>query len=66
VSIPLDAVLEEGGRTFVRRADGREQDVVLGPRNRDHVVVEEGLAEGDAVRLRLLEPSPDAAGDAGP
>ncbi len=53
--IPLDAVFEKDGRTVVfRLIDGQpeEIEVVLGKRNKDYVVVEEGLAPDDRVTLR--------------
>jgi HlyD family secretion protein len=55
LSIPLDAAFEREGRSIVYvLAGGRAQarDVVLGPSNRDFVVVERGLHEGDRVCLR--------------
>jgi multidrug efflux pump subunit AcrA (membrane-fusion protein) len=63
VSLPLDAVLEQEGRTLVRLAGGEERDVVLGARNSDRVVVTEGLAAGERVQLRLLE-APEGGGKA--
>ena len=53
--IPIDAVFEKGGRTLVYRMQGgqpEEQEVALGPRNEDYVVVEEGLGSNDRVALR--------------
>ena len=53
--IPLDAVFEKGGETLVYRVRGgntEERKVVLGKRNEDYVIVEEGLAAGDRVALR--------------
>ena len=53
--IPLDAVFEKGGETLVYRVRGgdtEERKVVLGKRNDDYVIVEEGLAAGDRVALR--------------
>ncbi len=53
--IPLDAVFEKGGETLVYRVRGggtEERKVVLGKRNDDYVIVEEGLAPGDRVALR--------------
>ena len=53
--IPLDAVFEKGGETLVYRVRGggtEERRVVLGKRNDDYVIVEEGLAAGDRVALR--------------
>lgn len=53
--IPIDAVFEKDGKTLVYRLDGgqpKEQEVVLGPRNDNYVVVEEGLGSNDRVTLR--------------
>jgi HlyD family secretion protein len=53
--IPLDAVFEANGETVVfRLVDGRpvEQVVVLGKKNDNYVVIEEGLGPDDRVTLR--------------
>ena len=53
--IPIDAVFEKGGRTLVYRMQGGqpvEQEVSLGARNEDYVIVEEGLGTNDRVALR--------------
>lgn len=53
--IPIDAVFEKGGRTLVYRMQGGqpvEQEVALGSRNEDYVIVEEGLGGNDRVALR--------------
>ena len=53
--IPLDAVFEKGGETIVYRlVDGQpvEQVVVLGQRNENYVIVEDGLGPDDDVTLR--------------
>jgi len=58
LSIPIDAVFEKNGRTLVYRIEGGqplEQVVVLGKRNDDFVVVEEGLGAND--RVTLLDPT---------
>jgi len=53
VHVPLEAVHERQGRTFVFLAGSDdEHEVVLGPRNSDFVVIEEGLDEGDRIALR--------------
>jgi HlyD family secretion protein len=56
--VPLEAVFEREGRHVVYLARRRPtpREVVLGPSNRDFVVVEKGLAAGDRVLLR----DPDA------
>jgi hypothetical protein len=51
-------VFEKNGRTLVYRIEGGqplEQVVVLGKRNDDFVVVEEGLGAND--RVTLLDPT---------
>jgi len=53
--IPIDAVFEKAGRTLVYRMNGgqtEEQEVILGSRNDDYVIVEEGLGPEDRVTLR--------------
>ena len=53
--IPIDAVFEKNGRTHVFRIDSGkpvEQEVVLGDRNDNYVVVIEGLGGNDRVTLR--------------
>ncbi|MBD06720.1 MAG: hypothetical protein CME24_20530 [Gemmatimonadetes bacterium] len=58
LSIPIDAVFEKNGRTLVYRIEGGQplkQVVVLGKRNDDFVVVEEGLGAND--RVTLLDPT---------
>jgi RND family efflux transporter MFP subunit len=51
--VPLEAVHERQGRTFVFRAGSDDEHAVtLGLRNSDFVVVEAGLEAGDRVTLR--------------
>ncbi len=53
--IPIDAVFEKVGRTLVFRIEGgqpKEQEVVLGERNDNYVIVLEGLGSNDRVTLR--------------
>ena len=54
VFIPLEAVFERDGRQVVYPAgrNPRPREVVLGPSNADHVVVEKGLEAGERVLLR--------------
>lgn len=52
---PLEAVFERGGKHFVYVSDrGRSEvrEVLVGPSNEDHVVIETGLAAGERVLLR--------------
>ncbi|MBT6144745.1 MAG: hypothetical protein HOH74_04905, partial [Gemmatimonadetes bacterium] len=56
--VPIDAVFEKNGETLVYRIEKGapvEQVVVLGKRNDDFVVVEEGLGAND--RVTLLDPT---------
>ena len=56
--IPLDAVFEKGGKTLVYRIEKgqpKEREVVLGKRNDNYVIVEEGLGPDD--RVALLDPT---------
>jgi HlyD family secretion protein len=53
--VPLEAVFERDGRHVCYVATRRglvAQEVVLGPSNRDFVVIEKGLRRGDRVALR--------------
>jgi multidrug efflux pump subunit AcrA (membrane-fusion protein) len=53
--IPIDAVFEKSGRTLVFRIEGgrpKEQEVVLGERNDNYVIILEGLGSNDRVTLR--------------
>jgi HlyD family secretion protein len=53
--VPLEAVFEKDGRQVCyvwQRGAFRPRPVVLGPSNRDFVVVQKGLAEGERVALR--------------
>lgn len=63
VSIPLEAVQRADGTPFVYLSGiggWARQDVVLGPENDTHVVVQEGVAAGDVVAL--VDPEAWAAG----
>ena len=53
--VPLEAVFEKEGRSIcyvVTRRGVEPREVVLGPSNRDFVVVEQGLRRGERVALR--------------
>ncbi|MDD5719905.1 MAG: efflux RND transporter periplasmic adaptor subunit [Candidatus Krumholzibacteria bacterium] len=54
VFAPLEAVFARDGQSVVFVADGelRPRPVVLGPRNDNYVVIEDGLAAGEVVSLR--------------
>ena len=63
--IPIDAVFEKDGRTLVYRLVGgqpKEQEVKLGQKNEDFVIVEEGLAPDDRIALRDPLQAADASG----
>lgn len=60
IYIPLDAVFEKEGKALVYRVKGgkaEEQEVKLGKKNEDYVIVEEGLSAGD--RITLHDPTQD-------
>lgn len=55
LAVPIDAVYEKDGRRVcyvLERRGLRPREVLLGPSNADHVVVERGLRAGDRVALR--------------
>jgi len=57
VTVPLEAVVERDGETWLELESGERLEVALGVRNDDRVIVTDGLSEGDQVRLRLREES---------
>lgn len=55
LSIPLDAVFEKDGKTVVYKLKGGQavaQEVKLGRKNANHVIIEDGLKPDDRVALR--------------
>ena len=53
--VPLEAVFERGGRHYTYVMRGRSpdvQEVLVGPSNENHIVIETGLEPGDRVLLR--------------
>jgi RND family efflux transporter MFP subunit len=53
--IPLEAVFEKGGRRYcwvLRDGDPEVQEVLTGPSNDNHIVIEAGLEGGERVLLR--------------
>lgn len=53
--VPLEAVFERGGRLYcwvLRNGKPRIQEVLVGPSNENHVVIEAGLEAGEKVLLR--------------
>jgi HlyD family secretion protein len=68
--VPLEAVFEKGSGPYsyvVSRRRLERRNVVLGPSNRDFVVIEQGLSAGERVALREPEAaSSEPALDAGP
>ena len=65
IYIPLDAIFEKDGRTLVYRiVDGRpeEREIILGKKNDDFVIVEEGLSPNDRIALRDPTQNADAIG----
>ena len=67
VAVPIDAVFEKEGRTVcyvLERRGLRPREVLLGPSNPDHVVVERGLRPGEKVALSDPEAPPVEFGGA--
>jgi len=67
--VPLEAVFEKEGRSIcyvVTRRGVSARDVVLGPSNRDFVVVVRGLERGERVALRDPEAAPQDTGSSAP
>ena len=55
ISVPLSAVLEDGGRSIVYVADGdgyKKKDVTLGIKSEDRVEIVSGLSAGDKVVVK--------------
>lgn len=53
--VPLEAVFEKAGRYYcyvLRNQEPELQEVLIGPSNENHVVIEAGLATGERVFLR--------------
>jgi HlyD family secretion protein len=63
LSVPIDAVFAKDGRHLcyvVERGRLQPREVLPGPSNADHVVIEQGLARGERVALRdPTAPPPD-------
>lgn len=60
--VPLEAVFERGGKhyCYVMRDDSPEvREVLVGPSNENHIIIEQGLDVGDRVLLR--DPNEDGA-----
>lgn len=58
--IPIEAVFEKDGKTIVYK-DSRPQEVTLGEKNSNYVVVSGGLQAGDKIALRDPEAAAEAA-----
>ncbi len=53
--VPLEAIFERGGKHYAYVMRGRSpevQEVLVGPSNENHIVVEQGLEAGERVLLR--------------
>ena len=63
IHIPLSAVTDKNGKHIVFVFDGeqsREREVTVGPRVGDHVVIEQGLVDGEKILVesdRFLTPN---------
>jgi len=51
--VPIESVFENDSLTFVYSRDGYKQEVILGEKNGNHVIIEEGLEEGDKLYLSI-------------
>ncbi len=64
VFIPIESVFEKDGKTIVYLMNGRKprgQEVTLGVKNSNYIIVRSGVAEGDMIALRdptVKEPAP--------
>ena len=68
LAVPVDAVFEKDGRRVcyvLERRRLRPREVLLGPSNADHVVVERGLRPGERVALRDPGAPPSDFGSGG-
>lgn len=69
VSVPIEAVFEKEGKTVVYvmgSRSARKREVVLGDRNSTHIVVTQGLSQGDRIALRDPFAGPEAEEAASP
>jgi RND family efflux transporter MFP subunit len=63
ISVPIESVFEREGKTVVYVIGGRsakKTEVDLGKRNTTHIIVTEGLAQGDRIALRDPFAGPEA------
>jgi RND family efflux transporter MFP subunit len=69
ISVPIEAVFEKEGKTVVYimgSRSARKREVVLGDRNSTHIVVTQGLSQGDRIALRDPFAGPEAEEAASP
>lgn len=62
LSIPLEALVNEGGHSYVYKKDGRsvvKQEVETGPSNDVEIIVRRGLAKDDVVMLAVPRDTSD-------
>ncbi len=67
--VPLESVFERGGRLFcwvLRDGKPEAQEVLTGPSNDNHIVIEAGLEPGEKVLLRNPTEGDPAVGDNAP
>ena len=60
--VPLESVFEKGGRRYcfvLRQGKAQVQEVLTGPSNENHIVIEAGLEQGERVLLR--DPTDDGS-----
>jgi len=62
LSVPIDAITIKDGKSLVYLKNGKAKEISAGPSNSDFIVVENGLSEGDVIRLptesTLKQPKP--------
>ncbi len=51
LTVPVEAVHNKGGKSWVLAETGKRIDIVTGKTNTDFVIVEKGLKDGDKIRL---------------
>ncbi len=60
--VPLESVFEKGGRRYcfvLRQGKAQVREVLTGPSNENHIVIEAGLEQGERVLLR--DPTDDGS-----
>ncbi len=53
--VPIDAVVQEEGKTGVYLKDGNFREIATGESNTDFILLEKGLQSGETIRLKTLK-----------